>query len=105
MTSNEEVTEETVCNLVASLIENNYDESGSVVIQTEFNLTQWTHASEYAKVVTQASRSQRILLTVFVTIAVFLFAYSAHLHDKLRKRSAHFVAPFECLLGHFWLLA
>ena len=95
MSSNEEATEETVCNLVASLVENNYDERGQVVIQKEFNFTQWAHASEYAKVVTQASRGQRISLTIFVSSAVFLFAYAAYLHDRLRKRSAHFLAPFD----------
>lgn len=78
--------EEAVCNMIESLVENNYDEFGEVIVQEDFDYHNWAHGDEYVKLVRKASAFQIVVLTGSILLCVGLFGYSCYLHKKLRYR-------------------
>lgn len=74
---------ENACPFIESLVENNYDESGQVILSNEFNFSNWKSKQEYVNVVRTATKGQKISAVVSFTIAAILFGYAMYLHRKL----------------------
>jgi len=76
-----------VCNFVESLIENNYDEYGEIMLGfgETFNIANWYLRSEYQNVTGKISSVQVIGLIFSVTLVFGLFIYAAYLHSKVTR--------------------
>lgn len=76
-----------MCEFIESLVEQNYDEKGEVVLRSMyFNPENWQNPGEYVKVVRQASNFQRFALTVSMMVFFGLMSYAAYLTKKLVYR-------------------
>jgi hypothetical protein len=79
--------EDRVCDFIASLVENNYDEYGEIYIRnTEFQLAHWQDPGEYTKIVSYASPGQMFFLVVSICTFLGLSLYSCYLTKKLHYR-------------------
>lgn len=75
-----------VCTFVESLLENNYDETGEVYIQEDFEYQNWKRGSEYTKLFRKASVGQLLGLFVSMGTCFGLLGYAVYLHKKLLFR-------------------
>ena len=83
----QEANEEDVCNFVASLIENNYDEYGEAVLESpEWELSRWKEINAYRQDIVRATKEQIIAILASVGLVVLLSLYITYLRYKLSRR-------------------
>jgi len=83
----QEANERDVCNFVASLIENNYDEYGEVYLESpEWEISKWKSINAYKQDMQAVSSVQILGLVFSVGLVVGLVAYSVYLRQKLITR-------------------
>lgn len=76
-----------MCNFIESLVEQNYDERGEVVLRSRyFNADNWQNPGEYVKVVRAATPFQRFALSISMVVFFALMSYAAYLTKKLVYR-------------------
>ena len=69
------------------MVENNYDENGEITLRDpDFQVENWLHPGEYAKIVTKASPMQKVGLVLSFGIFAGFAAYSYYLTKKLYNR-------------------
>ena len=93
----QEANEEDVCNFVASLVENNYDENGEAILESpEWELSKWKDINAYRQDVVSASPLQVLGIIFSAGMVVILFFYIVYLRYKLTRR-----VPWSRGFGHY----
>lgn len=84
----QEANEDDVCNFVASLVENNYDEWGEAVLESpEWELAKWKEINAYKQdLVARASPGQILSILGSIGLVVVLLFYIIYLRYKLTRR-------------------
>lgn len=95
--NNQYTEEDMVCDYITSLLEGNYDESGSIVIDANwyFNVSNWREASEYMNEFSNAKNYieqnvqpwQTALLVLSSVGCFMLWIWACCLHSSLRRRN------------------
>jgi len=75
-----------VCPFIESIVENNYNEYGQVVLKEDFHASKWYSAQEYVNLAQKASRAQLIALAISMSTALGLLLYAFYLKKKLVYR-------------------
>ena len=79
--------ERDVCNFVASLVENNYDEYGEAKLESpEWELSKWKQINAYRQDMEAVSPIQILGLIFSAGMLVVLFFYTLYLRYKLTRR-------------------
>lgn len=75
-----------MCNYIESLVENNYDVYGEIVVTPPFDFSNWKDYHEYEKLVpTEVTTVQMVGLISSATLVLFLMVYSCYLYSKLKR--------------------
>uniref|UniRef100_A0A7S1GIQ8 Uncharacterized protein n=1 Tax=Cyclophora tenuis TaxID=216820 RepID=A0A7S1GIQ8_CYCTE len=75
-----------VCDFIESLVENNYNQYGEIILEDTFDFNNWKDYHEYEKLVpTEVTLWQTIGLISSITLMLFLMVYSCYLYSKLRN--------------------
>jgi hypothetical protein len=83
----QEANEEDVCNFVASLVENNYDEYGEAVLEDpEWTLAKWKEINAYRQDLVRTTSRQILGIVFSILLCLALSAYIAYLRCKLTRR-------------------
>ena len=83
----QEANEDDVCSFTASLVENNYDEYGEVILESaEWELSKWKQINAYKQDMQAVSSIQLLGLFFSVGLVVALFSYTLYLRYKLTRR-------------------
>lgn len=84
----QEANEEDVCNFVASLVENNYDEYGEIILESEeLSWENWANLKAYKRDVVKVTNGQIFGLMFSIGCVLLLSAYVAYLRYKLKHRA------------------
>lgn len=83
----QEANEDDVCSFTASLVENNYDEYGEVILESpEWELSKWKQINAYKQDMQAVSSVQLLALLFSAGLVVALFSYTLYLRYKLTRR-------------------
>lgn len=83
----QEANEEDVCNFVASLVENNYDEYGEAVLEDpEWTLARWKEINAYRQDLVRTTPGQILGIVLSIFLCLALSAYITFLRYKLTRR-------------------
>lgn len=82
-TANQLANQEAVCNMIDALMENSYDESGEILLQTDFDFKHWRQGSQYVQLVRQVGGGQLLGLFCSATVCLAIAGYAIYLHKKL----------------------
>mmetsp|Transcript_21922 Transcript_21922/g.36233 ORF Transcript_21922/g.36233 Transcript_21922/m.36233 type:complete len:492 (-) Transcript_21922:72-1547(-) len=83
---NQEDSELKVCNFVESLMDNNYDEYGEIVVVSEsFDFANWYQVSEYKKATSKVTAFQTVGLVFSLGLMLGLFGYATYMYRKVKR--------------------
>ena len=83
----QEANEDDVCSFTASLVENNYDEYGEVILESpEWELSKWKQINAYKQDMQAVSPLQLLGLFFSAGLVAALFSYTLYLRYKLTRR-------------------
>ncbi|CAB9503904.1 expressed unknown protein [Seminavis robusta] len=83
----QEANEQDVCNFVASLVENNYDEYGEAILESpEWTLAKWKSINAYRQDLVRTSSGQILGIVFSVGLVAALAIYAIYLRYKLTRR-------------------
>ena len=83
----QEANEEAVCNFVASLVENNYDEYGEAILEDpEWTLSKWKEINAYRQDLVRTTSGQILGIIFSLFLCLALSGYITYLRYKLTRR-------------------